>query len=121
MLQQFFYIQYQVQGMRKKTRTRVQLKDIKIRFLKNLFLRFKSRYLCCSLQNKIIKKLCLQNNKISCGRSLHKLQYFFIIQFSQGKTDKVTQMALRLRFLQYRKSHSFMSYLKILVNFIGNN
>ena len=39
---------------KKKTRTRVQVEDIKLRFFKNLFLRFKSRYLYYDLQNKII-------------------------------------------------------------------
>ena len=47
---------YQLQGQRKKTRTRVQIKDIKLRFFKKLLLRIKSSYLCFSLQSKTIKK-----------------------------------------------------------------
>ena len=40
----------------KKTKIRIQVKDFKLRFFKNLFLRFKSKYFCCSLQNKIYNK-----------------------------------------------------------------
>ena len=43
---------------KKKPRTRVQVKDIKLRFFKNLFLlTFNSKILYCGLQNKIIKTL----------------------------------------------------------------
>ena len=37
--QYFFYVQYQ-RKVRNKTRTRVQMKDFKLRLFKNLFLRF---------------------------------------------------------------------------------
>ena len=38
---------------KKKIRTRVQMYDIKLNFFKNL--RYNSKYLCWSVQNKIIK------------------------------------------------------------------
>ena len=44
------HIQYQLQDPRNKLGTGFQLK------FKNIFLRFKSKYLCCSSQNKTIKK-----------------------------------------------------------------
>ena len=36
---------------KKKARTRSQMKHIKLRFVKNLFLRLNSKFLCYSLQN----------------------------------------------------------------------
>ena len=51
----------------KKFRTKVQVKDIKLRFVKNLFFTFKSKYLCCVSQDNIIKNMRLQKGKISCG------------------------------------------------------
>lgn len=64
---QVFYIQFQVQGPRKKTRLRVQVKDMKLRSFKNVFLGFSSMYLCCVLQNKVIKNMHIQKGKISRG------------------------------------------------------
>ena len=99
-----FYIQYQVQGPRKKFRTKVQVKDIKQRFFKSLFFTFKSRYLCCVLPNKIIKNMHLQKGKISCGWSLQKPchligwlhENFVFNKFSHGKTDKVSGTSFML-------------------------
>ena len=42
-------------NVQEKTRTRIQMKDIKQKKNKNLFLKYKSKYLCCGLQNKVIK------------------------------------------------------------------
>ena len=48
---------------KKKTRSRVQKEDAKLRFSKNLFFRFKSKYLCYISQNKIIKTPVLKITK----------------------------------------------------------
>ena len=80
------------------------MKDIKLRFSKDLFFTFKSKYLCCVLQDKLIKNMRLQKGKILCGQSLQKPchligwlhENFFINQFSQGKTDKVSGTSLIL-------------------------
>ena len=48
MLQQFFNIQYQVQGLKKNKGQGSSERYQKILF-KNLFLRFKSKYLCCNV------------------------------------------------------------------------
>lgn len=51
MLQQYFYIQYEVQGpeKRKKKLGQISSESITRTFFKKLFLKFKSYYLCCTL------------------------------------------------------------------------
>ena len=90
--------------MRKKTRTRVQVKDIKLRSFKNLFLRFKSKYLCCSLQNKIIKKPISRTKKFQVV-GICKICMIWL----DGSQDKVSD---GLFYLPYRKGYSLISYLK---------
>ena len=69
-------MQYQVQGPERKAKTRVQMKDTMLKCFKNIFLRCKSKYLCCSLQRNIVKNLRLQNDKVSYGWNLQKLHFF---------------------------------------------
>ena len=49
---------------KKKTRTRVQIKDVQAKTFKDLFLKHKSKYLCCGLQNKIIKTPFSRTTKV---------------------------------------------------------
>ena len=51
-------------GLRKKTRIKVLSERYKLRFFKNLFFTFKSKYLCCDLQNKIIKTCVSRKAKV---------------------------------------------------------
>ena len=75
-----YKIRYKVKK-KKEDRTRVQVKDIKLRIFKYIFLRFKSKYLCCGLQNKIIKNTHLQNKKNWHGLSLPKPAKMFVIHY----------------------------------------
>ena len=54
-----------MQGRKKQTKTSVQMENIKQKKNKKLFLKYKTKYLCCGLQNKILGLyLCyLQNRK----------------------------------------------------------
>ena len=89
----------------RKTRTRVEMNCIKLRSFKNLFSRFRSKYLCCDLQNEITET-CLQNDTISHGWNLQKLYYligwlcdnflFFITWFAQDKTATVSGTSFML-------------------------
>ena len=47
-------MQYQEQGPRKENEARVKMKNIKQKKMKNLFLKYISKYLCFVLQNKIL-------------------------------------------------------------------
>ena len=129
MSQKFPYIN--IRNKEKKIRTRVQMKDIKLKFLKGLFLRYKRRYFCCNLQNKIIENPCLQNDKtfmrlqpaksvLFDWMALWKFLYF-IIRFSQGQTDKVSDTSLNVIFIIRRAIVLWVIWKHFALLFIKNN
>ena len=61
---------YVFTGFEKKTRTRVQVKDIKIRLLKNLFIRFISKYLYFAKQNKTPEPRKTESHVVETCRNL---------------------------------------------------
>ena len=119
-----FYTQDQVQGPRKKARTNVQVKNIKLRLFKNLFFTFKSKCLCCALESKIIKTCVSRKEKFNVIKACKNLviwldgsMMFFClssIEFPKGR--QIRFVALRLCHLQCRKSLSFISLSKHLSN-----
>ena len=87
-------------------------KQIKTIFLQgeSPTVRYKSKYLCCHLQNKIINNHYLQSKKIQVTETITNCIWldqnkrymitskllFFITQFSPGKTDKVSDISFLL-------------------------
>ena len=81
------HIQYQLQDPRNKLGTGFQLK------FKNIFLRFKSKYLYCSSQNKTIKK-----------KNISKTAKFYVVEaYKTMQFDWMTQWNFRFSSLSFPK------------------
>ena len=78
----------------------VQVKDVKLNFFKNLFLRYKSRYLCCGLQS----------GKFYLVEANQKQQYF--IGWLPHHSVSGTVCDALLMVSSVYKERCFMSYLK---------
>ena len=88
MLQQYFSITVSGPRSKKKTRTRIQVKDIKLRLFKNLFLKLKSKHLCCSLQNKHFEQKSIIFSDISLTR-LSKYMSIAMQNMTESKKKSV--------------------------------
>ena len=106
----------QVQRLAQILKSRVKTKHLKIKFFCKLLLKIKLRYICCGLHVQINKKpiwkiLKFHVVEVCKNRVLIDCQLREKVLFSSFEFPKA-RVILCLCYLQYRKTYSFMSYLK---------